>query len=706
MIRIKISFALFFTCIFASLIACSENSSRGTTDVITQGDVVVSDIYPDVNSDIISDAGFDISSDISPDVSDVEIDIGDVAIDVSEQPDVEFICKHYGADTITDTGINIFFTDRSEEMNLKDKVLGIRLASIDINNDNYPDLIVHMVNSNTRDDFSKNPPYYQKRILLNKIKDGGGFQDFTLESRFGQIRGDESNLARASNFAIGADVDNDGDIDLFSGTYTDLSPNANPKDPLDRSEILLNDGTGHFTLAPPSNIFRDGATVTSATFTDFDRDGNIDLFVGAFYKVWGFLESYSDRLFKGDGTGNFIDVTEQMGLLTPDDSGYEEGLASAPTYGVAACDINNDGVVELMTSTYGRQWNKFWLFDGTKYVEIGREINYAGDSNLDYSDNEFYKCYCKKYPDDPEYCPPTVGQPRIQCSGDYWTPGFDDQPFRLNGNTFTSICADIDNDGLMDIIHTEIRHWHIGQSSDPTQLLKNIPYSNKYGFTFERIDNKTNGLERKWAIVDWNEGDISGAVFDFNNDGLPDIFIACSDYPGDRAFLFMQKPDHTFVEVAIAVNIAHKQAQEVTVADFDRDGDLDVVVGSSTMRNTDWKANYVYYYENNASNFTNAIEIKLVGKKGKSNLSAIGAKVKVKAGDLIQYKELQGGYGHFGLQNDLILHFGLGDYCTVDEIEIIWPDKNRSIQKLNNIYANYLIEIRQDEGFKYLTPLK
>ncbi|MCX7943476.1 MAG: CRTAC1 family protein [Deltaproteobacteria bacterium] len=681
------------------LLSCSENSSKNQADINVLTDIEISDTL----NDTILDTQFDIVYDIK----DVEIDISDIQADIEESSDIEFICKQGPKDV--NSGYDIWtlphFSEKSNEMNLKDKVIGIRLASVDLNNDYYPDLIVHRVNSNTRDDFSKTPPFYQKRILLNRIKSNQGFIDFTLESKFGQIRGDESNLSRASNFAIAADIDNDGDVDLFSGVYTNLASDANPKDPGDRSEILLNDGMGHFTLGPTNNIFREGATVTSATFTDFDRDGNIDLFVGAFYKIWGFLESFPDRLFKGDGVGHFTDVTEQMGLLTPDDSGFEEGYSSAPTYGVTSCDINNDGTPELMTSVYGRQWNKFWLFDGTMYKEIGREINYAGDSNIDYSDNEFYKCYCKQHPEDPVYCPPTVGQPRIQC-GNYWAFGVDDQPFRLNGNTFSTICEDIDNDGLMDIIHTEIRHWHIGQSSDPTQLLKNKTTDNKYGFTFDRINNKVSGLERKWNVVDWNEGDISGAVFDFNNDGLPDIFLASSDYPGNRAFLFMQQPDHTFREIATEVRIAHKQSQEVTVADFDRDGDIDVIVGSSTARNTDWKDNYVYYYENNASMFSNAIEIKLVGKKGKSNLSAIGAKVKIKAKELTQYKQVQGGYGHFGLQNDLILHFGLKDNCIVDEIEVIWPDKELTKQNFKNIFANYLVEIRQGEDIKYIMPLK
>lgn len=687
-----------FSLIF--IIQCSNGSSSNDL-TYDGGDISYGALADSIADRFIPDYG-------SSDIKDTN-DLLDITKDTGSGPDVEFICKYPSADAscLEDTTcIRLYFTEESEKMNLKEKVLGIRLASLDLDNDNYPDLIVHRVNSNTRDDLTKTPPWYQKRLLLNRIKENRGFIDFTLESGYGQTRGDGSSLIRAANFAIGADVDNNGTLDLFSGTYTDLSPNANPKDPGDRSEILLNDGEGHFVLAPPSDIFREGATVTSATFTDFDRDGNIDLFVGAFYKRWGFLESHSDRLYRGDGKGNFVDVTEQMGLLTPDDEGYEEGYSSTPTYGVTSCDINGDGIPELMTSTYGRQWNKFWLFSGDKYTEIGRDINYAGDANLNYSDNEFYKCYCKMHPDDPVYCPSTIGGPRIQCSGEYWAFGIDDQPFRLNGNTFTTICADVNNDGNPDIIHTEIRHWHIGQSSDPTQLLKNTITNNKYSFSFERLDNDSIGFKRQWGITDWNEGDISGAVFDFNNDGLPDIFIASSDYPGNRAFLFMQKTDHTFVEVAQITGIAHKQSQEVTVADFDRDGDLDIIVGSSTARNTDWNDNYLYFYRNNASNDTNAIEIKLIGANGKSNRSAIGAKVKVKSGDVVQYKEIQGGYGHFGLQNDLVLHFGLNDRCVVDEITIVWPNKNNTIQTFKNIYANYLIEIEQEKELRYIMPLK
>ncbi|MCA9647713.1 MAG: hypothetical protein KC492_43785, partial [Myxococcales bacterium] len=128
-------------------------------------------------------------------------------------------------------------------------VVGNRISAVDLDGDDYPDLIVHGLSNNTRAPNSAPTSL----ILMNRPKAGGGreFVDETLSSGYGVPRDGDTENQRSTQLAVAADVDNDGDLDLFSGTYTDKTKLDNPQTPgqLDRSEVLLNDGSGHFSLA-------------------------------------------------------------------------------------------------------------------------------------------------------------------------------------------------------------------------------------------------------------------------------------------------------------------------------------------------------------------------------------------------------------------------------------------------------------------------
>ena len=85
--------------------------------------------------------------------------------------------------------------------------------------------------------------------------------------------------------------------------------------------------------------------------------------------------------------------------------------------------------------------------------------------------------------------------------------------------------------------------------------------------------------------------------------------------------------------------------------------------------------------------------IELVG--GKSNRSALGARVKVTAGDLVQVAERRGG-GSYLSQNDTRLHFGLEKRTTVDRIQVRWPDGN--MQTVTSIPANRFVTITEGDA--------
>ncbi|MBU1221132.1 CRTAC1 family protein [Myxococcota bacterium] len=599
----------------------------------------------------------------------------------------------------------IEFTDVSSEVLIDPEnlhLLGNRMAAVDINGDGWHDIIVHKGNGANRDEVSTEEHMRGKRVLLNSedplVPGKRIFVDFTSESGYDLIPG-TNERGRGASFAVAGDFNNDGNLDLLSGVYASITDTQ----VVDRPVVLLGDGQGHFSISTGTLPFNDEDlnSVTSAALTDYNRDGNLDIFMGYFYLEFG-SNPQQDRLYKGSGSGGFRDVTIETGLETFP-GGADENINHKPTYGVTVCDADGDGWPDLMSSSYGRAFNMLWKSsEGSTFTDAGETSTFRADDQMDYSDNQFYACHCQLNPG-PECTEVPADTPMIQCSSDYWYVGNDDQPFRNGGNTFSTICADFNNDGHMDAYHAEIRHWHIGNSSDPSQLLVNTGSAN---LLYSRPGNEVTGLDRNHEMVDWNEGDITAVYGDFNNDGLLDIFVGDSDYPGAKGRLFIQNQDHTFEERAEELGIYAPRAGGVTWIDYDQDGDLDLLVGFSTMRCTAGDDDCIYsepvvrLFRNDGGSNANRVVVRLkgAGMYNYSNSSAIGAKVRITAGGVTQIRELQSGFGHFGIQTPLELHFGLGDICEIESLEVIWPDGTNKTTVINNLSANYIYNIHEIDG--------
>jgi hypothetical protein len=586
-------------------------------------------------------------------------------------------------------------------------LLGNRLSVADLDGDGYPDLIVHKGGSNARTviaDAQADQTRWLYRVLMNRpAADGKGrrFVDATLESHYGDIPGGSTTELRSAHLAIAADVDNDGDLDLFSGTYID--PTADPKtnpDRGDRSQILLNDGKGVFTLAAPSAATPAKTKkwpTTGATFTDTDRDGKIDLFVGFWYASYGTTDfGVQAQLYRGKGDGSFDSITGPAGLTTHSSAAsLISGKNHRPAYGVTSCDLDGDGAPELLVSAYGRQWNLLYQNDGKgAFAEVGQASGFAGDDNRDYSDNQFFACYCTAHPDQAD-CQ-GVAPPQTNCptpAGSSWRAGADDQPWRLNGNTFSTLCADLDGDGVNDLYNAEIAHWHIGQSSDKSQILRNR--SADKSLSFERVPTAAAGTVIPHPTDGWNEGGIFAAGADLDNDGRLDLFLGTTDYPDQYGYLFQQQPDGRFAEVGAAWNLHQPCASGVAIADFDRDGDLDVILGAGTARDCSkiWAENSVIFYENGAADQGKSLEVRLAGTT--ANRAGIGARIRVRTGDLTQVRDINGGYGHMAMQHDTVAFFGLGACDVVDEITVEWPTAPPEIQTFQGVATGALIELTQ-----------
>ena len=196
-----------------------------------------------------------------------------------------------------------WFTDVTAEVGLAD-VEAIRVASADIDGDGHPDLVLHGMSSK-RD--SADAP--QKRVFLNKA---GRFEEITAESGLLDSR-DGPGTGRLSHFSVFADVDNDGDLDLFDAAYIDTNTDAAAAK-ADRSEIYINDGKGRFTMADRSAPSKLALPTSGASFADYDRDGLVDLFVGTFYKG---AEGAGSYLYKGNGAGGLATLASARRSSVP-----------------------------------------------------------------------------------------------------------------------------------------------------------------------------------------------------------------------------------------------------------------------------------------------------------------------------------------------------------------------------------------------------
>ncbi len=564
-------------------------------------------------------------------------------------------------------------------------VVGTRIATADLTGNGAPDLLIRRAGHHRdgEDD--------ERHVWLLENQGDRTFQDITHASGLLQRRG-SGTTGRPVEVVAFADVNNNGHLDIVT-----LFSRSGDDDPDEGAEVLLNQGDKTFALSPLSEPLHGAGQTTGrsgAAFLDVDRDGQIDLFIGQ--------TGAQDLLLKGDGTGRFEDITADAGVTTQA-FGSTEDRNQAQTHGhswaVAACDLDGDGTPELLSANYGRAPNHLFLATDGTYENHSVDSGYSYDHRMDWTDNESARCFCqlnREAEDCADVPPPAF----IRCDGPgdvlRWNHATDREPYRLGGNSGSTVCADLNNNGRLDLLTTEIVHWDVGQSSDPSEILYN---TGEEPLRFDRPGNDATGLTRDRTSVTWDDGDITAAAFDFDNDGRLDILIASTDYPGTRALLYHQQHDGTFELVPLDLGIDHTSAHGVAVADFTGNGALDVAIGHSRMRcgsgDHCLDEPHVRLFENLAGAHNNWLQVHLEGADG-TNRAAIGAHVTVYADGLHRTAEVGGGHGHYGIQHDLVQHFGLGSACEAT-IVVRWPDQDLTTETYR-LPAGTRFHLRQGEA--------
>jgi enediyne biosynthesis protein E4 len=389
---------------------------------------------------------------------------------------------------------------------------------------------------------------------------------------------------------------------------------------------------------------------TGCAFGDYDRDGNVDLYVAKYLTFdertvakrgeagcqfmtvevscgpKG-LSGEPDVLYRNNGHGGFTDVTRSAGIKDPGYYGF----------GVLFTDLDNDGWPDIFVAN-----------DSTP------NLLFHNNRNGTFSETGL-----------------VTG---VALSGD----GRDQAGMGVDA-------GDFNGDGFLDLVVTHFSH-------DYTTVYEN----SAQGF-FTDVSYATGVARGAGRYLGWGVGFV-----DFGNNGLLDLFMANGHiYPEvdghglgttylQRKQLFRNLGNKRFQEVTDQVGggvLLEKSSRGAAFGDYDNDGDIDVLVVNLNDRPT--------LLRNDSAGAHHWITIGLAGTK--SNRDAIGARVRVTAGGRTQISEVRSG-GSYLSQNDRRAHFGLGDADRVEQVQIRWP--SGLVETVNGLSADRFYVAREGQGIR------
>lgn len=477
------------------------------------------------------------------------------------------------------------------------------------------------------------------------------------------------------------DLNADGLLDIY------ICKSGPPGGKRRSNELLINNGDLTFSeKAKEYGLDFEGLS-THAAFFDFDKDGDIDCYLlnNSIRSVGGYDLRIGQRnlpdplggnkLLKNEN-GKFIDVSEKAGIYTS-----EIGFGLGVTIG----DLNKDGWEDMYIS------NDFF------------EKDYLYMNNQDGTFTESLEKYIQE----------------------------------ISLGSMGADMADINNDGLPEIFVTEMLPERDDRLKTTTQFESwdkyNLNLKNGYFRQFSRnvlqLNNGNNTFSEIARLsgvhaTDWSWGAL---IFDMDNDGLKDIYVANGIYKDllDQDYVNYASTPKFIREISgkkkgvitklidsipstPIANYAFKNKGNLSFSnkakewgldfpthsngsaygDLDNDGDLDLVLNNVNMPS--------FVYENQSKQlFPENASLSFTFHGEGENLFALGTKVTLKAGDQLIYHEVSPMRG-FMSTVDHRIHVGLGKLVSVDSIFVEWP--NNKVTILSNVKTNQALHLYQKDA--------
>jgi hypothetical protein len=497
------------------------------------------------------------------------------------------------------------------------------------------------------------------------------------------------------------DVDGDSDLDLYvvsGGVEYDAA------DPLLADRLYLNDGKGEFKKAPAGQLPAETDSGSVAAAADFDRDGDLDLFIGGRSIPGRFPETPASRLLVNDGKGTFADATGQFapelaasGLVTSalwtdaNGDGWID-LVVTHEWGPIKLYLNENGRLRDATDDAGLAKHHGWWngvagrdidADGDiDYVvtNLGRNTNYRVSADrparLYYGDlsGEGHPVLLEAKYDEEGRLVPAQNKPEVEkvlpfVAGEY--------------STFHAFASAT----LEEIVGAEVlnkaQQWQANTTD--SVLLRNDGAGR---FTIEPLP--------LFAQVSTGYGVV---LSDFNGDGHTDAYLAQNCFSTRREhgyidgglsiFLAGDGKGH-FEEVLPAESglVVPGDAKSAAAADINSDNWPDLVVGVNNAE--------LMEFTNQRVAGRRMASVRLRGRAG--NPTAVGARVTLRRSDgHAQAAEVSAGGGYLSQQSPR-LYFGLGDSASVQQIEVRWPDGSTTTHDPPSDATDLSLEIAQPGG--------